>query len=40
MRSGAALDTPFCHVYRFERDKAVLFQQYTDTAPWARLMMG
>lgn len=38
MRSGATLDTPFCHVYRFEGDKAVLFQQYTDTATWARLM--
>jgi ketosteroid isomerase-like protein len=35
---GATLDSPFCHVYRFHADKAVTFQQYTDTAQWARLM--
>lgn len=35
---GATLDCPFCHVYRFHDDKAVAFQQYTDTAQWARLM--
>jgi uncharacterized protein len=35
---GAPLDAPFCHVYRFQGDKAVMFQQYTDTAQWARLM--
>jgi ketosteroid isomerase-like protein len=35
---GATLDCPFCHVYRFHDDKAVMFQQYTDTAQWARLM--
>ena len=35
---GARLDSPFCHVYRFEGGKAVTFQQYTDTAQWARLM--
>ncbi|MFI4942749.1 MAG: nuclear transport factor 2 family protein [Burkholderiales bacterium] len=35
---GATLDSPFCHVYRFEGGKAVMFQQYTDTAQWARLM--
>lgn len=35
---GAHLDAPFCHVYRFEGGKIVLFQQYTDTAQWARLM--
>ena len=35
---GAALDSPFCHVYRFEGDKAVMFQQFTDTAQWTRLM--
>ena len=29
----------FCHVYRFHGDKAVSFQQYTDTAHWARLMV-
>ena len=35
---GAPLDAPFCHVYRFHGDKAVMFQQYTDTAQWTRLM--
>ena len=35
---GAALDAPFCHVYRFRDGKVVTFQQYTDTAQWARLM--
>jgi ketosteroid isomerase-like protein len=35
---GATLDSQFCHVYRFHGDKAVMFQQYTDTAQWARLM--
>jgi ketosteroid isomerase-like protein len=35
---GATLDSPFCHVYRFRGDKAVMFQQYTDTAQWSRLM--
>ncbi len=36
--SGASLDAPFCHVYRFNGDRIVSFQQYTDTAQWARLM--
>jgi ketosteroid isomerase-like protein len=36
--SGATLDSPFCHVYGFQGDRAVTFQQYTDTAQWARLM--
>ncbi|MEO7362440.1 MAG: nuclear transport factor 2 family protein [Gemmatimonadaceae bacterium] len=36
--SGATLDAPFCHVYRFEGDKIVSFQQYTDSAQWAQLM--
>ena len=35
---GAPLDSPFCHVYRFDGDKAVMFQQFTDTAQWTRLM--
>ena len=35
---GARLDTPFCHVYHFRDGKAVSFQQYTNTAQWARLM--
>ena len=36
--SGATLDAPFCHVYRFEGDRIMSFQQYTDTAQWAQLM--
>jgi uncharacterized protein len=36
--SGAPLDSPFCHVFRFHGEKAVMFQQFTDTAQWARLM--
>jgi ketosteroid isomerase-like protein len=35
---GATLDAPFCHVFRFQDGKVVTFQQYTDTAQWARLM--
>jgi ketosteroid isomerase-like protein len=35
---GATLDAPFCHVYEFRDGKVVTFQQYTDTAQWARLM--
>jgi ketosteroid isomerase-like protein len=35
---GAKLDAPFCHVYRFIGEKVVTFQQYTDTAQWARLI--
>jgi ketosteroid isomerase-like protein len=35
---GARLDAPFCHVCRFHGDRMVTFQQFTDTAQWARLM--
>jgi len=35
--SGTSLDTPFCHVYRFDGDRIVSFQQYTDTEQWARV---
>ena len=35
---GAGLDAPFCHVFRFENDRIVSFQQFTDSAQWARLM--
>jgi ketosteroid isomerase-like protein len=37
-KDGARLDAAFCHVYRFHGGKIVMFQQYTDTAQWARLM--
>lgn len=36
--SGATLDAPFCHVYRFESGQIVSFYQYTDSEQWARLM--
>jgi len=36
--SGANLDAPFCHVYRLAGDRIVSFEQYTDSAQWARLM--
>ena len=39
MKAGATtLDAPFCHEYRFRDGKMVMFQQYTDTAQWTRLM--
>ena len=36
--SGAKVDAPFCHVYRIEGERIVSFQQFTDSAQWARLM--
>lgn len=36
--NGAKLNAEFCHVYRFEGDQIVSFQQYTDSAQWSRLM--
>jgi ketosteroid isomerase-like protein len=36
--SGAKLDAQFCHVYHFRDGKIVRFQQYTDSAQWARLL--
>ena len=36
--SGAKLDAQFCHVFRFADGKIATFEQYTDTAQWARLM--
>jgi ketosteroid isomerase-like protein len=36
--SGARLNAPFCHVYHFRDARVVSFQQYTDSAQWARLM--
>lgn len=37
-QSGAALDAPYCHHYRFVGDRIASFQQYTDTAQWAQLL--
>lgn len=36
--SRARLDAQFCHVIHFRSGKVVSFQQYTDSAQWARLM--
>ncbi len=36
--TGARLDAPFCHVFHTRNGKIVQFQQYTDSAQWARLM--
>lgn len=36
--SGERLDCQFCHVWEFEDGKIVRFQQYTDTAQWAKVM--
>ena len=36
--SGATLDAQFCHVYRFKDGQIESFQQYTDSAQWARRM--
>ncbi|MBS1724786.1 MAG: nuclear transport factor 2 family protein [Armatimonadetes bacterium] len=36
--TGAALDAQFAHVWRFEDGKIASFQQYTDTAQWAKLL--
>lgn len=36
--SGAKLDAQFCHHYHFKHDHIVLFQQFTDSEQWARLM--
>ena len=37
-KGGATLDAPFCHVFTFRGGKIVKFEQFTDTAQWARLM--
>jgi ketosteroid isomerase-like protein len=36
--NGDKLDAPFCHVFRFDGDRIVTFQQFTDSAQWAQLM--
>lgn len=35
---GATLDAQFCHVFKFHGGRIVLFQQYTDTEQWRRLL--
>lgn len=36
--TGTRFDAQFCHIYGFKNGKVVTFQQYTDTAQWAKLM--
>ena len=36
--SGEKLDAPFCHVWGFEGNQIVSFQQFTDSEQWTRLM--
>lgn len=36
--NGARIDAQFCHVFRFNGDRIVSFQQFTDSSQWARLM--
>ena len=33
-RTGAPLDVPFCHVWRFRDGRAVRFDQFVDTHGW------
>ena len=39
-KSGATLDAPFVHVYRFRNGKTVHFQNYVAAAPWASAWGG
>lgn len=36
--TGTALDAQFAHVYTLSGGRIVRFQQYTDTAPWAKAL--
>ena len=36
--SGAALDVPFAHVWRFRDGRAVRFHQFTDTRGWVEAL--
>lgn len=36
--SGATLDAPFCHVFRFVNGRIVSFDQFTDSAHWTKVM--
>ena len=38
MSAVETIKSAYAYVYRFEGGKAVTFQQFTDTAQWARLM--
>jgi ketosteroid isomerase-like protein len=36
--TGAAVDSQFCHVFRFRDGRVCAFQQYTDTAQFQKAM--
>ena len=36
--TGAQLDVPFAHVWRFREGSAVRFHQFTDTRGWVRAL--
>jgi ketosteroid isomerase-like protein len=38
--NGTAFDLQMCHIWDFEGDKVVRWQQYTDTLGWARATGG
>jgi len=37
-RTGAVLDAPFAHIWRFRDGKAVEFRQFLDTAGWVHAL--
>jgi uncharacterized protein len=37
-KTGAPLDVPFAHVWRFRDGKAVRFHQFTDTRGWVEAL--
>jgi len=39
-RTGAALDVPFAHVWKFRDGRAVRFHQFTDTRGWVDALAG
>jgi ketosteroid isomerase-like protein len=38
--TGKQLDVPFVHIWTLERDKAIQFRQYLDTAGWVGALQG
>jgi ketosteroid isomerase-like protein len=38
LATGAALDSQYCHVFKFKDGKVTSFQQYTDTAQHEKAM--
>lgn len=38
LTTGTAVDSQFCHVFKFKNDKVASFQQFTDTAQFQDAM--